>query len=88
MDFWIIFVALVIALFSIGRLFVPDPDGSLSKRSEEQLKQLQTDLMTGGIDNILRKIIYAVMYISYLPYVYPVAGLVISGLMIISIVFI
>ena len=87
MDFWIIFVALLIALFSIGRLFTTDPDNSLSKRSEEQLKKLQTDLMTNEV-GIFRKIIYAIMYISYLPYVYPMAGLVVSCVMIMSIVFI
>lgn len=88
MDFWLIFLALVIALFSIGRISLPDPDNSLSERSEEQLKQLQIELTANGIVGILYRAIYIIIYISYFPYNHPVAGLGISGLLIISVVFI
>jgi len=67
---------------------VPDPDNSLSKRSEDQLKQLRTDLTKNGMTGIFRKVIYTIMYIFYFPYTYPATGLAISVLMIISIVFI
>lgn len=62
-DFWLFFPALVIALFSVGRLVWPDPDNSVSERSEEQLKQLRIKLSGKGIVGVLRKIVFAIVYL-------------------------
>lgn len=87
-DFWLVFSALVFALFSVGRLFWPDPDNSVSERSEEQLRKLRKELAGPGIIGILQRLLFLVIFLFYFPYNKPMAGLAISGLLIAAVYFI
>jgi hypothetical protein len=76
--FWLFFFALVIALFSFGRLFWPDPDKSVTERSEKQMLQLKINLSKEGRLLSVRRLGYWIVYIFYIPYANPALGIAIS----------
>jgi hypothetical protein len=81
-DFWLFFFALVIALFSFGRIFWPDPDRSVTERSEKQMMQLKINLSKKGPMEGVRRLTYWVICIFYFPYANPEAGIFVSILLV------
>ena len=81
MEFWLVFIAIITGLFSIGRLLWPDPDHSVSVRSEKILGEWRDQLSGTGLIGAIQRLLYFVVYILYFPYNNPVAGLIVSGIL-------
>ena len=87
-DFWLLFIALLYALFSVGRLLLPDPDRGLGDRSSLELRRLREALSTRGSMGILAGLLFSIICLFYFPYHRPWAGLTVSALLLLLLYFV
>lgn len=84
MKFVLVLCGLVCGFFAVGRLLLPDPDGSLDATNKKEVEDFRSKALQGGIKGFVFLAFFPLVMAFFFPFYRPAAGILLAILLIVA----